>query len=158
MSCSGWKSGWEGWKMPAERNKAGACCLHPPSNPVCWTRLAKAGNVTPGHRLLLSNGNSCYEPPVPSAFPCKTNITPNSPFLSKKSSCKERFPLKWKTGLCTWHQRLPCCSQLSNSNIFEVCFEYVCCCFFWCVFFFFLCLFVFPPRFAWSASLSALKY
>lgn len=79
-------------------NKAGARWLHPPPIPAWGARWAQllgwqAGNITPGHCLQLSNGNSCYQLPVPSAFFYKTNTILDAPFFSKKS--KERFPLMW---------------------------------------------------------------
>lgn len=70
-------------------NKAGACWLHPPPIPAWGARWAQllgwqAGNITPGHCLLLSNGNSCYQLPVPLAFFYKTNTILDTPFFSKK--------------------------------------------------------------------------
>lgn len=88
-SRSGWKSGWDGWKMPAERKQGRSLLLHLPPTPAWggrWAHLLgwQAGNIRPGHCLLLSHGNSCYELPVPSAFFYKTNTTRNTPFFSKR--------------------------------------------------------------------------
>lgn len=73
--------------------KARVCWLHPPPIPgwgVRWAQLLgwQAGNITPGHSLLLSNGNSCYELTVLSAAFYKINITLNTPFISKKRAKK----------------------------------------------------------------------